>query len=69
MRTQDATRYFAVTHSACPNCHGPMRLAAILPTAPSLRTEEIVYYCAACEREFKRASRPMTLSLRSDIEL
>jgi hypothetical protein len=54
MRTQDATRYFAVTHPACPNCHGPMRLTAILPTAPSLHTEEIVYYCAACEREFKR---------------
>lgn len=57
MRTQDATQYFALTHAACPNCHGPMRLTAILPTAPNPHAEEIVYYCAACEREFKRASR------------
>ena len=68
MRAQYGMQCFAVAHISCPGCRGPMRLAAILPSATNPHADEIAYYCAECERELRHASKPVTLSLRSDIE-
>jgi C4-type Zn-finger protein len=68
MRVQDAAPPFAMAHITCPGCCGLMRLVAIRTSAFNPHTDEIVYYCAECECEVKRASRPVMLNLRSDIE-
>jgi len=59
MRIQDVVgRPFAVMVVPCPNCGGPMRLAAIMPVESSPNADEMTYRCDTCDCEFKRVTRP-----------